>query len=235
VALARVTARVDEHSAYGTLVNPRLSTLLRASEYGRLRDWTPRASVGTGAFTPTPFTEEIEVVGLRALSPWSPDDLDVERATTGSLDFRGPLGPVEVNASLFASVVRDPVATIEEVLPDDASRLRIENAPEATRTAGTELLARYVAEPWHVTGSYTYTRSTAWDLDDGARRAAPLVPRHAAGVVGMYELEERGRVGVSSTTRVVRRWRTTRSVTGAAPTSSSGRSWSGTLAGHVFS
>jgi iron complex outermembrane receptor protein len=190
------TVRVDEHSAYGTLLNPRLSALLRAPAEGRLRDWTLRASVGTGAFTPTPFTEETEVVGLRALAPWSPDGLDVERATTGSLDLGGPLGPIEVNATLFASIVRDPVATIEEVISPDTSRLRIANAPEATRTAGTELLARYVAGPWHVTGSYTYTRSTAWDLDDGVRRAPPLVPRHAAGVVGMYEVEERGRIGL---------------------------------------
>lgn len=190
------TARVDEHSAYGTLLNPRVSVLLRAPENGRLRDWTLRASAGTGAFTPTPFTEETEVVGLRALAPWSPDDLDVERATTGSLDLGGPLGPLEVNATLFASVVRDPIATREELLPDNSSRLRLMNAPEATRTAGTELLARYLAEPWHVTGSYTYTRSTAWDIDDGARRAAPLVPRHSVGVVGMYEVEDRGRIGL---------------------------------------
>jgi iron complex outermembrane receptor protein len=53
------SARADAHSAYGTFVNPRVSLLVRP-----LAGWTARLSGGTGAFAPTPFTDETEVTGL---------------------------------------------------------------------------------------------------------------------------------------------------------------------------
>ena len=189
------TGRLDEHSAYGTLVNPRLSLLLRAPEEGALAGWTTRASIGSGSFAPTPFTEETEVVGLSRVQPLR--NLDVERATTRSLDVGGPVGPVEVNATLFGSTVRDPIAVrdLEPSLTNPRS-LVLANAPQATRTSGAELLARYVAEPWHVTATWTHIRSTEWDVDEARRRDTPLVPRDAVGIVGMYELEDRGRLGV---------------------------------------
>ena len=58
------SARADAHSAYGTFVNPRLSALLRRVGDGALAGWTVRASGGTGAFAPTPFTEVTEATGL---------------------------------------------------------------------------------------------------------------------------------------------------------------------------
>ena len=188
------TGRVDEHGEYGTLVNPRLSALLRAPWEGALAGWTARASAAAGTFTPTPFTEETEVVGLSRLLPLT--GMRVERATTRSLDVGGPVGPVEVNATLFASEVRDPVVARESGVGSGPSMLSLENAPGPTRTSGGELLARYVAGPWHATATYTRIRATRYDVEEGRRVDAPLVPRHAVGVVGMYELEERGRIGV---------------------------------------
>ena len=188
------TARIDEHSAYGTLVHPRVSLLLRAPEDGALPGWTLRASTGSGSFAPTPLTEETEVLGLTLVSRVY--DLTVERATTRSLDIGGPVGAVELNATVFGSTVRDPLATRDVAEGSGAGYLALVNAPRPTRTAGGELLARYVAEPWHVTATYTHIRSTEWDVDQASRRDTPLVPRHAVGFVGMYELEERGRIGV---------------------------------------
>src|SRR3712207_7984617 len=75
-------------------------------------------------------------------------------------------------------------------------RLELVNSPEPTRTAGGELLARWRAEPFVVTGTYTLIRSTELDPEAGRRRDAPLVPRHAVGVVGMYEVEDVGRAGL---------------------------------------
>ena len=190
------SARVDRHEAYGTLVNPRLSALLRAGEAGALAGWTARLSVGGGTFAPTPFTEETEVTGLTPLLPLG--DLAVERATTASLDVGGALGAVEVNATVFGSEVRDPLALFEpdDPMPGSPRTIGLVNAAGPTRTRGGELLARYAEEPWHVTATYTYVRSTEHDVETGRRRTTPLVPRHAVGVVGMYEVEDRGRVGV---------------------------------------
>jgi iron complex outermembrane receptor protein len=58
------SVRADWHSEYGAVVSPRLSALYRLGD-----PWTLRASVGSGFFGPTPFTEETEVVGLHAMLP----------------------------------------------------------------------------------------------------------------------------------------------------------------------
>jgi hypothetical protein len=49
-------------------------------------------------------------------------------------------------------------------------------------------------EPYSLTTTYTYVRSR--ERDDSAWQEATLTPRHSAGVVGMWERENVGRVGV---------------------------------------
>jgi iron complex outermembrane receptor protein len=177
------SARLDHHSAYGLQLHPRLSALLRP------RPWTVRASAGSGYVAPTPLTEDVEAVGLSRLDPLPPD-LRVERAWTMSLDVGRTVSSVELNATLFAAHIEDPVATI----PADSGRLRLINAAGPTRTWGGELLARYHLAPLHITGTYAYTRATEdWE---GDRREIPYTPRHAVGVVGAWEHDGGGRVGV---------------------------------------
>jgi outer membrane receptor for ferrienterochelin and colicins len=179
------SGRLDRHSEYGTILNPRVSLLLRPNEV-----WNARASVGNGYFAPTPFTEETEVIGLGRVR--SLDALEVERARSASLDVGRQAGPVELNATLFGSEVRDPLML--RLIGDGTVELL--NAAEPTRTWGTDLLMRFHEEPFHVTATYTFTRSTEQEPESGLRRAAPLAPRHAAGIVGMWEAEEVARVGV---------------------------------------
>ena len=177
------SARLDRHNVYGTFLSPRVSALLRPGP------WTVRASAGGGYFAPTPLTEEVEAVGLGRLAPL-PDDLVAERGRSASLDVGRQAGSMELNVTLFASDVRDPI------LVEDAAGggLFLANGPEPVRTWGTELLARYEAGPFHVTSTYVFTRST--ETVGGERREVPLTPRHTAGVVGAWEDEEWGRVGV---------------------------------------
>jgi outer membrane receptor for ferrienterochelin and colicins len=116
----------------------------------------------------------------------------VERARSASLDLGRHIGHVELNGTLFGSEVRRPLMLRR--LGDGTVELF--NAAEPTRTWGTDLLARFHEEPFHLTATYTYTRSTELDPERGVRRVVPLTPRHAAGVVGMWEAEDAGRVGV---------------------------------------
>jgi len=58
-----LSARLDDHSEFGTQFSPRISMLYRPD------DWTIRASYGRGYFAPTPFVEEIEAAGLSRLEP----------------------------------------------------------------------------------------------------------------------------------------------------------------------
>ncbi|MQA89813.1 MAG: TonB-dependent receptor [Gemmatimonas sp.] len=177
------SGRLDRHSEYGPFFNPRVSLLLRPGQ------WTTRASVGTGYFAPTPFTEETEAVGLGRLEPLG--ELHEETVRSASLDVGREFGALEVNGTLFGSIVDDALQT---QLAGD--RLRLVNAEGPTRTWGGELLARWHAEPFHVTATYTHLRSTESDPDGAGRREVPLTPRHAAGIVGMWEAEGQGRIGL---------------------------------------
>jgi outer membrane receptor for ferrienterochelin and colicins len=183
------SARLDHHSRYGSFVNPRVSLLLRPAD-----DWTVRASGGTGFFAPTPWTEETEAVGLHRVAGWTA--LEPERARSGSLDIGRELGPVELNATLFGSVIRDPVQVRRSTTAAGATVLELFNAGDAVHTRGTELLARYHREGVHVTATHVFLRSTEPDPATGARREVPLTPRHTVGLVGALEQEERGRIGV---------------------------------------
>jgi outer membrane receptor for ferrienterochelin and colicins len=181
------SGRVDRHSEYGTFFSPRVSALLRPAE-----GWSVRASAGAGYYAPTPFTEETEAIGLSELRPLQ--GVEVERARGASLDVGRVMGSVELNASVFGSVIHDALQLVP--LDDVDPAVALVNVRGETRTWGTEALARYHAEPWHVTATHTYTRATEPDADTGGRREVPATPRHQAGVVGMWEAEDRGRVGV---------------------------------------
>ncbi|MEO7457255.1 MAG: TonB-dependent receptor [Gemmatimonadaceae bacterium] len=196
--------RVDAHSAYGTFVNPRVSALVKGPLEGAGAGWTLRASAGTGAFAPTPFNETTDVTGLSPLAPI--DGLKAERARSGSVDLGGPLettlGRVELNASLFGSIIDDAVQVVDATgnTRSGASRIALRNAPEPTRTGGGELLARLTREPFRVTATYTHVRASEWNPAQGTsqatRRAVPLDPRHSAGLVASMEHEGEDRLGI---------------------------------------
>jgi len=210
------SARLDAHSAFGTFVNPRVSLLLRRPADGRFAGWTTRLSGGTGAFAPTPFTEETEATGLSPLTPLV--GLVAERARSASLDVGGPLetafGQLELNATAFGSRVAHPLQVADGVgtTTSGARRIVLSNALASTRTWGGEFLARLVHElgehsgddeppALRITGSYTYLRSTECDANEPtsatcARREVALTPRHAVGVVASVEQEGRSRIGL---------------------------------------
>ena len=183
------SGRVDWHSEYGAFFSPRVSALVRPAE-----GWSVRASAGAGWYAPTPFTEETEAIGLAPLRPLA--GLKAERARGASVDVGRALGDWEMNAAVFGSVIDDALQLVPALEP---GRVALVNAEGETRTWGTEALVRYHREPWHVTATHTWTRATEPDADQdvqGARREVPLTPRHQAGMVGMWEAEDVGRIGL---------------------------------------
>ncbi len=172
--------RVDVHSEYGTFASPRLAALMRGG------GWTSRVSVGRGFFAATPLTEETEAAGLTRLTVEGP--LDAERGTTASIDLSRAVGPATVTATLFGSRIDDPVG----VDRDDVYVLRTRT--DATTNAGVELLGTVRHGAVAATGTYTYVR--AREHDRGLRQEVSLTPRHSAGVVGMWEADDVGRLGL---------------------------------------
>jgi iron complex outermembrane receptor protein len=185
--LLAASARADLHSEYGTLASPRVSLLARPHP-----GWTLRLSAGTGAFAPTPFNERTDETGLARLRPLA--GLQAERARGASFDvaFRG--GGFDLSGTLFGSLIRHPTQLLT-VGPDAVALV---NAPEPTRTWGTELIARYLKNGFTLMLTHAWTRSTELDLGAGARREVALTPRHAASFNVIWEGERWGRVGIEA-------------------------------------
>ncbi|MEW6322119.1 MAG: TonB-dependent receptor [Acidobacteriota bacterium] len=185
-ASASLSARVDWHDEYGTLVSPRLSALLRPASA-----WTLRLSAGAAAFAPTPFTEETDETGLSRLAPLG--GLSAERARAASADLAWTRGPFELSGTLFGSIVDDAVQIVET----GPASVALINAPEPTRTWGTEASFRYRRRALLVMATHALTRATEPAPGARVRRSVPLTPDHVASFNLMWETEE-GRVGLET-------------------------------------
>lgn len=174
------SARLDVHSEYGTFFSPRVSALAHA---GR---WTSRLSVGTGFFGPTPITEETEAAGLTRLEVRQP--VEAERGLSASFDVSRTDGPLSYTATLFASRINDPLHV------ERSPSYVLSTLPDPTTNIGLELLGTLRKEPFSVTATYTYVQ--ARKTVDAIKRDVPLTPRHSAGLVGMWEAEDVGRVDI---------------------------------------
>jgi iron complex outermembrane receptor protein len=179
------SARVDANDQYGTFVSPRLSALFR--EPGS--SWSLRASVAGGFSPPTPFVDEVEATSLASVLPL--ENVHAERALTAALDAKWSAHAWDVNASVFASEIRDPLTA----LPAAADKFEVINGPGPRRAPGAEALIGYVAGPLHVIASWTWLNATE-ELTPGVRQDAPLVPRQSAEIGAILESEKRGRVGL---------------------------------------
>ena len=174
------SARLDHHSEYGTFFSPRVSALARAGH------WTSRLSVGAGFFGPTPITEETEAAGLTRLAIRRP--LEAERGLSTSFDVSRTDGPLSYTATLFASRIRDPLHV------ERSPSYVLSTLPDPTTNVGLELLGTWRRAPFSVTASYTYVQ--ARETVNAVQQDVPLTPRHSAGLVGMWEAEDVGRVGI---------------------------------------
>jgi iron complex outermembrane receptor protein len=174
------SGRLDHHSEYGTFFSPRVSALVRSGA------WASRVSLGAGFFGPSPLTEETEAAGLTRLA--IPRQLRAEEGRSASLDLSRTDGPLSYTFTLFGSRVRHPIDV------DRSDGLVLTNLSEPTTNVGVELLGTLRRAPYALTVTYTHVQ--ARELDGASRRDAPLTPRHGAGVVGMWEREDVGRVGV---------------------------------------
>lgn len=175
------SARVDVHSQYGVFFSPRLSALIRRP------GWTSRLSVGQGFFAPTPLTEETEAAGLTRL--FLPRPLAAERGRSAFADLTRNLGHLAITGTLFLSNVDHPIYV------DRGEAYRIVNLQAPRKNRGAEVLATWRKSPFSVTASYSYVRATEAALE-GGRRDVPLTPRHSFGLVGMWEKEGIGRIGI---------------------------------------
>jgi len=174
------SGRLDRHSEYGTFFSPRVSALLRGGV------WTGRVSFGTGFFGPSPLTEETEAAGLSRLEV--PRPLHAEEGRSASVDVTRTDGPFSYTLTVFRSRIANPIHV------DRTRGFILTNLPAPTTNVGAELLGTLRHEPYTLTATYTYVR--ARERVDGVRQDVALTPRRAAGIVGMWERKDTGRIGL---------------------------------------
>lgn len=170
------SGRFDHHSEYGAFFSPRFGVLLRSG------DWHSRLSIGTGFYGPSALAEETEAAGLSRLT--IPTALQAERGRSASIDLTRTRGALSSTVTLFASRIAHPIRVERDTV------FTLTNATDPTTNTGVEFLGTFRREPFAVTASYTYTRARQRDDD------VPLTPRHSAGLVGMWEREDVGRIGI---------------------------------------
>ena len=99
-----------------------------------------------------------------------------------------------MNLTAFASEIRDPIGV------RDAStavpRVELVNLRSRTNTKGAELLARWHAEPFRTTVTYTYTLGEEPYPEFDISSPTANMPRHQAGLVASYEQEDVMRAGL---------------------------------------
>jgi len=176
------SGRVDFQSQYGTFFSPRVSALIR------WRGWTSRVSAGQGFFVPTPLTEETEAAGLARLA--IPKPLVAERGRSYSIDLSRKFGPAYYSVTLFDSIVKHPINV------ERGNVYQLVNLSEPTHNVGAEFLGTLRKAAFSATLNYTYVHSRQFEF--GQRVDTPLTPRHSLGLVGMWEKEKAGRIGVES-------------------------------------
>jgi iron complex outermembrane receptor protein len=176
------SARADFQNQFGTFFSPRVSALVR------WRGWTSRLSAGQGFFAPTPLTEETEAAGLSRLV--IPKTLVAERGRSVSFDVSRKIGPAYYTVTLFDSRVRHPIDV------ERGSVYQLVNLSEPTHNLGMEFLGTLRKAAFSATLSYTYVHSREFEF--GKRVDTPLTPRHSFGLVGMWEKERIGRIGLES-------------------------------------
>jgi iron complex outermembrane receptor protein len=132
------------------------------------------------------LTEETEAAGLTRLQLERP--LEAERGLSASFDLSRTDGPFSYTVTAFASRIADPIRV------DRSTTYDIRNLTDPTTNIGVELLGTFRREPFAVTAtdSYVHAREAVNDITQDV----PQTPRHSAGVVGMWEAADVGRVGV---------------------------------------
>lgn len=187
------SGRIDVHSEYGIFFSPRISAVAHTGK------WASRLSVGTGFFGPAPITEETEAAGLTHLGVERP--LEAERGLSASFDVSRTEGPLSYTATLFASRVAHSIHV--ERSPEYVLR----NLAEPTTNVGLEILGTWRRAPLSLTATYTYVRPR--ETVGGRHEDVPLTPRHSAGVVGMWEVDDAVVSEWSGTTRAGNRLKKT--------------------------
>ncbi len=180
--------RTDHNLDYGTFVLPKVSLLYKAS-----RKLSGRIGGGYGYKLPTIFTEDAERLTFRNIQPINQSTTEVETSIGGNFDVNYKTIIAEkvsfsINQLFFYTQLDQPI-----VLQNNGVTNLFVNADGTIDSRGFETNMKFGYKDFKLFLQYAFIDA---QLNyNNINNQKPLTPRHNAGGVLMYEVEEKWRIG----------------------------------------
>jgi len=180
--------RTDHNLDYGTFVLPKVSLLYKAS-----RKLSGRIGGGYGYKLPTIFTEDAERLTFRNIQPINQSTTEVETSIGGNFDVNyktviADKVSFSINQLFFYTQLDQPI-----VLQNNGVTNLFVNADGTIDSRGFETNIKFGYEDFKLFLQYAFIDA---QLNyNNINNQKPLTPRHNAGGVLMYEVEEKWRIG----------------------------------------
>jgi iron complex outermembrane receptor protein len=182
--------RTDYNTDYGTFVLPRFSLLFKANN-----KLSSRIGGAMGYKLPTIFTEDAEKLYYRGIQPLSTDQVDAETSIGGNFDinYKTILGDemtFSINQLFFLTQLKNALVLREDAITDMAY---FESADGHMLSSGFETNIKLTYDDFKLYLNYAFVNT---ELQyDNINNQKPLTPKHNAGVVLFYEIEEKWSAG----------------------------------------
>jgi outer membrane receptor for ferrienterochelin and colicins len=182
--------RTDYNNEYGAFFLPRLSLLLKANN-----KLSVRLGGAMGYKLPTIFTEDAEKLYLRGIEPLSTNPVDAETSIGGNFDinYKTALGDkmtFSINQLFFLTQLKNALVLRED---NSLDRYYYESADGNILSSGFETNMKLTYDDFKLYLNYSFTNT---ELQyDNINNQKPLTPKHNAGVVLFYEIEEKWSAG----------------------------------------
>ncbi len=182
--------RTDYNTDYGTFVLPRFSLLFKANN-----KLSSRIGGAMGYKLPTIFTEDAEKLYYRGIQPLSTDQVDAETSIGGNFDinYKTALGDemtFSINQLFFLTQLKNALVLREDATTDMAY---FESADGNMLSSGFETNIKLTYDDFKLYLNYAFVNT---ELQyDNINDQKPLTPKHNAGFVLFYEIEEKWSAG----------------------------------------
>lgn len=182
--------RTDYNTDYGTFVLPRFSLLFKANN-----KLSSRIGGAMGYKLPTIFTEDAEKLYYRGIQPLSTDQVDAETSIGGNFDinYNTALGDemtFSINQLFFLTQLKNALVLREDATTDMAY---FESADGNMLSSGFETNIKLTYDDFKLYLNYAFVNT---ELQyDNINDQKPLTPKHNAGFVLFYEIEEKWSAG----------------------------------------
>jgi len=182
--------RTDYNAEYGTFVLPRFSILYKVNN-----KLSSRLGGAMGYKLPTIFTEDAEKLYYRGILPLSTDQLDAETSIGGNFDinYKTALGDkmtFSINQLFFLTQLKNALVLREN---DNTNLAYYESADGNILSSGFETNIKLTYADFKLYLNYAFINT---ELQyDNINNQKPLTPKHNAGFVLFYEIEEKWSAG----------------------------------------